>query len=147
MGNVDSAGFQAVWNVQDTGSICDAIIFERIHSCPQSKNKFLKERVFGMYTLSHLLLLAPFSIFTFIRKNSGTTKCITAGTPNNNQNPEKMHPPKCRWKEILRESSIIAEGRRLRVQGHGFIISGLLRPLRIFRPNSVQSVAGHGEHE
>lgn len=91
MGNV---GFQAVWDVQHTWSICDAIIFERTHSCPQSINKILKERFFGMYTLSHLLLLAPFSTFTFIRQNSGTTKRITAVTLNNNQNPEKNAPTK-----------------------------------------------------
>jgi len=59
----------------------------------------------------------------------------------------RIHPPKCRGKEILRESSIITEGSRLRVQGHDLVISGLLHPLRFCWPNSVQSVAGHGEHE
>jgi hypothetical protein len=50
MGNVGSVGFQAVWDVQHTGSICDAIIFERTHSCPQTINTIIKERVFGMCT-------------------------------------------------------------------------------------------------
>jgi hypothetical protein len=50
MGNAGSAGFQAVWDVQHTESICDAIVFERTHSRPQSINKILKERVFRMCT-------------------------------------------------------------------------------------------------
>jgi len=50
MGNVGNVGFQTVWDVQHTGSICDAIIFERTHSCPQSINKILKERVYRMCT-------------------------------------------------------------------------------------------------
>ena len=96
-------------------------------------------------TLSHLLPPAPFSTFTFIRKHSGSTQHITAFTLTTKP-PGKTHPRKCRGKEILRESSIITEGRRSRVQGRDLVISGL-HLLRICRPNSVQSVSGHGEHE
>jgi hypothetical protein len=145
-GSVGSVGFQALWAVQNTGPIYDAISFSKdtfvstVHKLVSQKMRFLN--VYPNRTLSQLLLLAPFSTLTVL-KHSGYT-CITAITLSNTQTPGKIHPPKCRGKEILRESSRIAEGKRLRVQSHAVVISGLLYPLPICRPNSVQSVSGQG---
>jgi hypothetical protein len=112
-------------------------------------NKIVSQRtrfrnVYPNRILSTLRLLAPFSALTVIRKHSCYTQRITAVTLSNDQTPGKIHPQKCRGKEILRESSRITEGRRLRVQGHDLVISGLLYPLPICRPNSVQRVSGQG---
>lgn len=138
-----SVGFQALWDVQQTGSICNATNFcmdtfvSTVHKRVSQRTPF--RNVHQNRTLSQLLLLSSLAV---IRKHSGYTQRITTITLSNNQTQGKIHPPKCRGKEIVRESSRITEGKRLNVQGHELVIFGLLYPLPNWRPNSVQSVSG-----